>query len=158
MSEFITQAGKAHNKCPANFTLLTDTAILQSPGFEHGVDKHKVPRWLDGDAGRLLQIRMASLLGERYFDYGCCSDESSSGCFRPGGSWSAFARMHPFILTCFEDAFGLNHTLWGPQPAARWKEIMRGVWDLEIQTFSDSIPDTSDKEEPGILQTLTHIL
>ena len=150
MSQMITQAGKAHNKCPATYTLLADPAILLSSGFDHGVDKNKVPRWRDGDGGRLLQMRMATLLGERFFDYGCCSDESSGG-FRPGGAWPAFARMHPLMLKCFEDSFGLNQALWWPQPTARWHEIMRGVWDLEIHSFSDSIPDTFDNETADLM-------
>jgi len=145
------QVGKAHNKCPASSALLTDSAILMAAGFDRGVDKNKVPSWRDGDAGRALQIRMAVLLGERYFDYGSCNADASGKGFLNGCVWSAFARLHPFILACFKDMFGLNQAEWRPEPVARWSEIMRGVWDLDIETLSDSIPDKCDKEPTKLM-------
>jgi hypothetical protein len=131
--------------------LLTDSAILTTAGFERGSDKFKVPSWRDGEAGRVLQINMARLLGERYFDYGCCKDNESGNTFRSGEVWSSFARMHPFILNCFKDQFGSDHANWAKEPMARWGEIMRGKYDAEIKTLSDSFPFKFANETAAIM-------
>jgi len=150
-SNITMQVGKAHDKCPATIALLTDSDILMTTGFDRRVYKDQVQSWRDGDEGQALQVRMAQLLGERYFDYGICKDATSGTSFRTGGEWAAFARLHPVILNCFKEQFGLNQAFWGPKPAARWSEIMRGKWDGELKTLSDSIPDACPKESAEIM-------
>lgn len=145
------QVGKAHDKCPATMALLTDSDILMTTGFDREADKNKVQSWRDGDEGQDLQVRMAQLLGERYFDYGLGKDATSGTSFRTGGEWAAFARLHPVILNCFKEQFGLNQAYWGPKPAARWSDIMRGKWDAELKTLSDSIPDACPTESAEIM-------
>ena len=88
------QVGKANGKRPANSSILMEPALLVAAAFERESDKVQVPAWRDGAAGEALQIRMAKLMGERYFDYELYKSDKTGKAFKTAADWAA---LRPYV-------------------------------------------------------------
>lgn len=66
-----------------------EPALLVASAFERASDKLLVPAWRDGAAGEALQIRMAQLMGERYFDYELYKSDKNGKAFKTAADWVA---------------------------------------------------------------------
>jgi len=93
------EVGRANGKCPANPSILMEPALLVSAAFERESDKVQVPSWRDGAMGEALQIRMAKLMGERYFDYELYKSDKYGKAFKTAADWVA-RRPYHFKTTC----------------------------------------------------------
>jgi len=89
------EVGRANGKCPANPSILMEPALLVAAAFERESDKVQVPAWRDGAAGEILQIRMAQLMGERYFDYELYKSDKQGKAFKSAADWVARC---PYIM------------------------------------------------------------
>jgi len=123
-----------------------DPVILDPVAFDRQCNKNEVPSWRTGNAGEVLQIGMARLLSVRYFDFEMYKSDTAGIAFRSASEWVAFGRMHPFLLLCFYDRFGSDQVNWESSTVTRWDEIMRGNWDLQIKSVSDTFPETFDAD------------
>lgn len=92
----IAQVGRANGKCPANSSILMEPTILVAAAFDRETDKVQVPTWRDGAAGEMLQIRMAKLMGERYFDYELYKSDRVGKAFKTAADWVALC---PYIIS-----------------------------------------------------------
>lgn len=68
---------------------MMEPALLAASAFERETDKLQVPAWRDGAAGEALQMRMAQLMGERYFDYELYKSDKQGKAFKSATDWVA---------------------------------------------------------------------
>ena len=78
-----------------------EPALLVAAAFERETDKVQVPAWRDGAAGEMLQIRMAHLMGERYFDYELYKSDKQGKAFKSAADWVA-CRADVTLWPCAE--------------------------------------------------------
>jgi len=134
--------GLAHQQSPLPKSVLIDPIILNKNGFHAQREKEQVPAWRDGDAGRQLQLRMVTVAGQRYSDYGFAASEQPL--FTTGTAWVGFARLIDPITEALQHEYGSSLESWADSLKNFYRELWKGEFDSDLGILALQLPSACD--------------